>query len=84
MIKIVKACITNCHNTQLIISIGVPLIKVVGGGEWGVRGEGRRLREGFIKSNKLIYFTADFNLRVLDNNKNEKLTKFLNLTFENG
>ena len=56
-----------------------------------MRGEGRRLREGFIKSikfikfiNKLIYFTADFNLRVLDNNKNEKVTKFLNLTFENG
>ena len=49
-----------------------------------MRGEGRRLREGFIKSNKLIYFTADFNLRVLDNNKNEKITKFLNLTFENG
>ena len=50
----------------------------------GVGGEGRRLREGFIKSNKLIYFTADFNLRVVDNNKNEKVTKFLKLTFENG
>ena len=62
------------------------LKRVVG---WGVGGggggaEGRRLREGFIKSNKLIYFTADFNLRVVDNNKNEKVTKFLNLTFENG
>ena len=84
MIKIVKARFTNCHNTQLIISLGVPLIKVVGGGGGGGGGEGRRLREGFIKSNKLIYFTADFNLRVVDNNKNEKVTKFLNLTFENG
>ena len=79
MIKTVKARFTHCHNTQLIISIGVPLIKVVG----GMGGEGRRLREGFIKSNKLIYFTADFNLNGLDKNKNEKVTEFLNLTFEN-
>ena len=35
MIKIVKARFTNCHNTQLIISIGVPLIKVEGTGGGG-------------------------------------------------
>ena len=40
MIKIVKARFTNCHNTQLIISLGVPLIKVVGGGEWWGGGGG--------------------------------------------
>ena len=37
-----------------------------------------------LKSNKLFYATGDFNLNVLDYNKNEKVTKFLNLTFEYG
>ena len=37
-----------------------------------------------MKSNKLFYATGDFNLNVLDYNKNEKVTKFLNLTFEYG
>ena len=36
------------------------------------------------ESNKLFYATVDFNLNVLDYNKNEKVTKFLNLTFEYG
>ena len=31
-----------------------------------------------LKSNKLFYATGDFNLNVLDYNKNEKVTKFLN------
>ena len=35
-----------------------------------------------LKSNKLFYATGDFNLNVLDYNKNENVTKFLNLTFE--
>ena len=35
-----------------------------------------------LKSNKFFYATGDFNLNVLDYNKNEKITKFLNLTFE--
>ena len=35
-----------------------------------------------LKSNKLFYAAGDFNLNVLDYNKNEKVTKFLNLTFE--
>ena len=34
-----------------------------------------------LKSNKLFYATKDFKLNVLDYNKNEKLMKFLNLTF---
>ena len=37
-----------------------------------------------MKSNKLFYVTGDFNLNALDYNKNEKVTKFLNLTFEYG
>ena len=37
-----------------------------------------------LKSHKLFYATGDFNLNVLDYNKNEKVTKFLNLTFEYG
>ena len=37
-----------------------------------------------MKSNKFFYVTADFNLNVLDYNKNEKVTKFLNLRFEYG
>ena len=37
-----------------------------------------------LKSNKLFYATRDFNLNVLDYNKNEKVKKFLNLTFEFG
>ena len=38
-----------------------------------------------MKSNKLFYAIRDFNnLNVLDCNKNEKVTKFLNLTFEYG
>ena len=37
-----------------------------------------------MKSNKLFYATGDFNLKVLNYNKNEKVTKFLNLTFEYG
>ena len=61
MIDTVKVCFIKCHNTQLIIKIGAPVIKVVGGVE-------------FIKSNKPIYFTGDFNLNVLDYNKNEKVT----------
>ena len=35
-----------------------------------------------MKSKKLFY--RDFNLKVLDYNKNEKVTKYLNLTFECG
>ena len=34
-----------------------------------------------LKSNKLFYATKDFKLNVLDYNKNEKLMKFLNVTF---
>ena len=38
-----------------------------------------------LKSIKLFYATGDFNLlNVLDYNKNERVTKFLNLTFEYG
>ena len=37
-----------------------------------------------MKSNKLFYAAGDFNLNVLNYNKNEKVTKFLNLTFEYG
>ena len=37
-----------------------------------------------MKSNKAFYAAGDFNLNVLDNKKNEKVTKFLNLTFEYG
>ena len=37
-----------------------------------------------LKSKKLFYATRDFNLNVLDYNKNEKNTKFPNLTFEYG
>ena len=39
-----------------------------------------------LKSNKLFCAAGDFNLNVLDynKNKNEKVTKFLNLTFEYG
>ena len=37
-----------------------------------------------MKSNKLFCATGDFNLNVLGYNKNEKVTKFLNLTFEYG
>ena len=37
-----------------------------------------------MKSNKLFYATDNFNLNVVDYNKNEKVTKFLNLTFEYG
>ena len=36
------------------------------------------------KVNNPIYFTGDFNLNVLDYNKNEKVRKFLNLTFQYG
>ena len=36
------------------------------------------------KFNKLLYATGDFNLNVLDCNKNEKVKKFQNLTFEYG
>ena len=61
MIDTVKVRFTNCHNTQLIINIRVPLKKVVG-------------CVGFIKSNKPIYFTGDFNPNVFDHNKNEKVT----------
>ena len=37
-----------------------------------------------LKSNKLFYAIGDFNLNVLDYNKNENVTKLLNLTFEYG
>ena len=37
-----------------------------------------------LKSNKLFYASRDFNLNVLDYNKNEKVTQFLNLIFEYG
>ena len=37
-----------------------------------------------LRSNKLFYAILDFNLNVRDYNKNEKVTKFLNLTFEYG
>ena len=37
-----------------------------------------------MKSNKLFYATGDFSFNVLDYNKNEKVAKFLNLTFEYG
>ena len=37
-----------------------------------------------MKSNKLFYAIGDFNLNVLDYRKSEKVTKFLNLTFEYG
>ena len=37
-----------------------------------------------MKSNKLFVVTGDFSLNVLDYNENEKVTKFLNLTFEYG
>ena len=37
-----------------------------------------------LKSNKLFYGNGDSNLNVLDYNKNERITKFLNLTFECG
>ena len=37
-----------------------------------------------MKSNKLFYAAGNFNLNFLDYNKNEKATKFLNLTFEYG
>ena len=37
-----------------------------------------------MKSNKLFCVTGDFNLNVLDYNKKEKVTTFLNLTFEYG
>ena len=37
-----------------------------------------------LKSIKLFYAARDFNLNVFDYNKNEKVTKFLNLTFEYG
>ena len=37
-----------------------------------------------LKSNKLFYTTRDFNLNVLDYNKNDKVTKFPILTFEYG
>ena len=36
----------------------------------------------YLKPNKLSYDAGDFNINVLDYNKNEKVTKFLNLTFE--
>ena len=71
MIETVKVTFTNCHNTQLIINIGVPVLKVFTGG-------------GFIKSNKPIYFIGNFILNVLDYKKNEKVTKFFNRTFEKG
>ena len=35
-----------------------------------------------LTSNKFFYAARDFNLNVLDYNKNEKVTIFLNLTFE--
>ena len=37
-----------------------------------------------LKSNKLFYAAGDFNFNVLDYNKNEKVTEFLNLAFEYG
>ena len=37
-----------------------------------------------MKSNELFYATRALNLNVLDYNKNEKVMKFLNLTFEYG
>ena len=37
-----------------------------------------------LKSNKIFYAARDFNLNVLDYNKNGKVMKFLNLTFEYG
>ena len=37
-----------------------------------------------LKSNKLFYAAGDFNLNVLEYNKNGKVIKFLNLTFECG
>ena len=37
-----------------------------------------------LKFNKLFYATGNFNLNVLEYNKNEKVMKFLNLTFEYG
>ena len=37
-----------------------------------------------MNSSKLFYATRDFNLHVLDYNRNEKVTKFLNLTFKYG
>ena len=37
-----------------------------------------------LTSNKLFYAAGDFNLNVLDYNKNEKFAKFLNLRFEYG
>ena len=37
-----------------------------------------------LKSIKLFYAIGDFNLNVLDYSKNERVTKFLNLTFEYG
>ena len=36
----------------------------------------------YLKPNKLSYDTGDFSINVLDYNKNEEVTKFLNLTFE--
>ena len=35
-----------------------------------------------LKSDRLFYATGGFNLKVFDYNKNEKVTKFLNLIFE--
>ena len=46
--------------------------------------EGVFFRSISLKSNKLFYASRDFNLNVLDYNKNGKVTKFLNLTFEQG
>ena len=37
-----------------------------------------------LKSNKLFYGNGDSNLKALDYNKNERITKFLSLTFECG
>ena len=37
-----------------------------------------------LTSNKLFHAARDFNLNVFNHNKNEKVTKFLNLTFEYG
>ena len=37
-----------------------------------------------LKSHKLFYTTGNFNLNVLDCNKNEKATKFLNLISQYG
>ena len=34
------------------------------------------------KSNKRFYPTNDFNLNIFDSDKNEKVTKYLNLIFE--